>query len=285
MFGVTFEELPNFDSLLSIVELFVSGNVDSPGDQVHRGVGLPVPSSQLQVGDAHSSSTLSSGYYGTYYYYYGWYSQPAQCTNSMTHFASTWDKCRMASYLALWTLATLTLSWLAMRWNYGILLAVHLCLRGWCQKIRTDSARLVRVAKFAASEILMVLMTYCCCSCTRRRLRKWALAMRPFVVQTQDDGEEVGSISPEALRTPRSTSRRSLADIQLQIAGGSAHPARRTMRQRYPSHRRRCVIIRYNPLAAGDCMFAAIARATKQAYGVSLSVKSLRRLTYDLLMR
>eukprot|EP00971_Amphidinium_carterae_P347871 6490109-Amphidinium_carterae.2 len=109
--------------------------------------------------------------------------------------------------------------------------------------------------------------------------------MRPFVVQTQDDSEEVGQYSPDTSRTPRSTARRSLAAIQLEVAGGKACAARRSSRRRYPSHRRTCVVVCYNPQVPGECMFSAIARALKLTYGRTLTVRALRRLTYDLLQR
>eukprot|EP00971_Amphidinium_carterae_P352218 6492492-Amphidinium_carterae.1 len=265
----------------------MSGNVEAaPTGQDSQGEEHQAPDSWPPNENKYYACPTTQSYYWAYYSSYcAWYYQPVQCPAHRTHFAYVSGKGRILALLSLWSTITLTFCWTMTRWCSGSGHATWRGIQGWVHKIKIDGKRLVRVAKFALSEILMVMMHYCPLLCLRRRFRRWALAMRPFVVQTPDDNEEVGPISPGSTRTPRSTARQSLAAIQLEVAGGTAHPARRTLRQRYPAHRRMCVVVKYNPQTPGECMFAAIARAVKLKYGSSMSTRSLRSIAHDLLVK
>eukprot|EP00971_Amphidinium_carterae_P135781 2690222-Amphidinium_carterae.1 len=89
--------------------------------------------------------------------------------------------------------------------------------------------------------------------------------------------------SPIHVRTPQSTARRSLAAIQYDVVGGTLHQARRCAGSRFRMHRKKCLLVAYNPQTPGDCLFAVIARAIKTTYGQSVTVHSLRSTTRDLL--
>eukprot|EP00971_Amphidinium_carterae_P223559 4435649-Amphidinium_carterae.3 len=131
--------------------------------------------------------------------------------------------------------------------NFGFVVRILRRYGGLFQIFIDDSCRLVQVARFA--------LHYCCCTCARRHVRRAALAVRPSTISTLDDGEEV---EMSTRRTPRSTARRSLAVMQLEVAGGTISQARLIQRRRYRSHRTRCVMVEYNPQTPGDCMFAVL---------------------------
>eukprot|EP00971_Amphidinium_carterae_P085624 1694412-Amphidinium_carterae.1 len=115
--------------------------------------------------------------------------------------------------------------------------------------------------------------------------------LRPYVVNDLTTGEayiQSPRTPPPAgsrATTPRSTtSRQSLAAIQLQVAGGMASVASRCKRQRFAAHRFRKAIVVYNPQKPGECLFAALARTCKQVHRRSMSVPALRKLTHDALL-
>eukprot|EP00971_Amphidinium_carterae_P143649 2846092-Amphidinium_carterae.1 len=201
-------------------------------------------------------------YYDYYYGYYDdyWYfaSNGAHICLEATPPHGTIGPKGLILLLSLWTVALYSLGHMLEKFNLDIC-RVLAPLRQYLQVWGHDLLRLGRVARFVMAELLMILSHHCICPCVRRRTRRWAMAVRPYVVNTVEDGE-VFVHSPPTNRaprsTPRSTAARSLAEIQHQVAGGTVMMATRTKRSRFPAHRRRCLLTVYNPQTAGECLFA-----------------------------
>eukprot|EP00971_Amphidinium_carterae_P043972 865048-Amphidinium_carterae.2 len=147
--------------------------------------------------------------------------------------------------------------------------------------ILTDCRRISSLGFFVLSEILWVASHYFC-SCLKRRLRKCALRIRPYAVASTETGEVI-DMSP--LRPRPSTAMRSLADIQLEVAGGYLRSAVRCKRMRFERHKKLCLVVQYSPQRAGDCLFSAVSRACLQVHGHAYSAKQVRHLLWSLLKR
>eukprot|EP00971_Amphidinium_carterae_P082876 1639608-Amphidinium_carterae.1 len=145
----------------------------------------------------------------------------------------------------------------------------------------SDLARVGRLLRFAVSELIWIASHYLCCA--RRRFRAAAMRMRPYVIASEDTGEEF-VFSPARSEPAASTARLSLADIQLQIAGGRALRAHRCKQMRFVHHRRRCFVVTYSPQRAGHCLFAVLAEACRIYHGRTVSVSCLRRVLQRLLL-
>eukprot|EP00971_Amphidinium_carterae_P135306 2681433-Amphidinium_carterae.1 len=277
--------------------LFRSSDNEVPAVSVHHGaVEEGTTCEEHEVG--HSICQLTtSGYYYWYYYGYGYYNEgptskcppvsPVQDSAGVVSRPKT-----MLAVLSLWTVAIWFLGRILDRLDVRILRTLRNYVNMPFQLVFADVGRLVLVARFATSELIIVLSHYMWFHCAKRKGRQLALAIRPYTVNAIDDGEEVIMVTPQRrAATPSapgssgSSARRSLADIQLEIAGGSAHPAQRTRRQRYCAHRRRGMLIKYNPRVPGNCMFATLSRACLIVHGRTLSVRALRRLTKSLLLQ
>eukprot|EP00971_Amphidinium_carterae_P240813 4780686-Amphidinium_carterae.1 len=106
---------------------------------------------------------------------------------------------------------------------------------------------------------------------------------RPFVMSVEAaEGDEVLVGSPLVLRTP-STARRSLADIQRQVQGGSIKRARRCQGRRFSMVKKKNIRALYNPRVEGDCLFDCLRAALRQIHGQHVSSKCLRRWLQDRL--
>eukprot|EP00971_Amphidinium_carterae_P347659 6489752-Amphidinium_carterae.1 len=115
----------------------------------------------------------------------------------------------------------------------------------------------------------------------RRRLRRYAMRTRPFVMSSEVDGEAVIlSTSPFIQRTP-STARRSLADIQRDVQGGKLCPARRCKEKRFSMIKKKNIRVVFNPRIDGECLFDCLRAGLLWRHGKRVSTKTLRRWLKD----
>eukprot|EP00971_Amphidinium_carterae_P351427 6492112-Amphidinium_carterae.1 len=142
-----------------------------------------------------------------------------------------------------------------------------------CEEVLADLRVIGNAALFFSSEVLIVLARrcWCCRSSLRRRAMRW----RPYSPCVRGTDEVHSVSSPSASRTPSTSrsSRRSLADIQREVAmhtGG----CRKMGQCRLRSARHRAWETTYNPAGEGSCLFSALANQLEP----SLSAARMRRV-------